>query len=88
MPTTTWPEDVSARAWRIYEEQIAPTLRPADKGRFLAVDVDTGGYEIDIDEIAVMRRARGAHPDGTLHLIRIGSRTVGRIGARMRPVDR
>jgi hypothetical protein len=83
MPETSYtPEEIAARARELYERDIRPRVEPGHIGKYLVVDIATGLYEIDEDELAVMKRAAGKHPNGVLHLMRIGHRAVGRIGSR------
>jgi hypothetical protein len=78
------PEEIAARARELYEREIRARVEPAHIGKYLALDIATGHYEIDEDELTVMKRAAGKHPHGVLHLMRIGHRAVGRIGSRAR----
>lgn len=78
------PEDIAARAREIYDRDIRARVEPTHLGKYLVVDILTGGYEIDEDELTVMKRAASKFPQGVFHLIRIGHRAVGRIGSRAR----
>lgn len=75
--------EVAARAKAIYEQQIRDKVEPEQIGKYLVLDIETGAYEIDEDDIAVMKRASAKHPNGTLYGLRIGYRTMGRIGSRI-----
>lgn len=74
-------EEVAARGRAIYEERIRSRVEPEHVGEFLVIDVDTGEYEMGADEVAVMKRAAARHPVHSLYGMRIGYRTMGRIGA-------
>src|SRR4051812_15425703 len=76
------PEEVAARARAIYEERIRSLVEPEHRGEFLVIDVDTGEYELGADDVAVMKRAASKHPAYSLYGMRIGYRTMGRIGMR------
>jgi hypothetical protein len=76
-------EEVAARARAIYEQQIRDKLEPEHVGKFLVIDIETGEYEMDADDVAAMKRAAQNHPPDALYGMRIGSRTMGRIGARL-----
>ena len=56
----------------LYEREVAPHASDEDAGRFVAIDVESGAYEIDRDELTaidrVLARKLGAH----LWLRRIG----------------
>ena len=64
----------------IYDQQIRPKLRPEDKGKFVAIDVDTGEYEMDEDEYNAVMRLRARMPAADMWLIRVGYPTTCRIG--------
>ena len=49
----------------------------------LSLDVDSGDYEIardDEDEVPALRRLRARHADPRIFGLRVGYRTVGRMG--------
>jgi ferredoxin len=75
-------EEVAARGRAIYEEQIRSRVEPEHEGEFVVIDVDTGEYEIGKDDVALMKRAAERHPVHSLYGMRVGHRTMGRIGAR------
>ena len=75
-------EEVAARGKAIYEQQIRAKVEPEHIGKFLVVDVETGEYELDEDDVAAMKRAAAKHPADVLYGMRVGYRTMGRIGTR------
>ena len=64
----------------IYDQQIRPTRRPEDRGKFVAVDVDTGEYEMDEDDYTAVMRLLARMPAADCWLIRVGYPTTCRIG--------
>ena len=83
MPTTRarHPLDELGRLGdAIYDQQIRPKLRPEDKGKFVAIDVDTGEYEMDEDEYNAVMRLLERMPAADSWLIRVGYPTTCRIG--------
>lgn len=57
-------EAVGERGLAIYERDIAPQLTDNDRGRYVAIDVNTGEWEIDDTREATNRlRARILNPD-------------------------
>ncbi len=78
-PTLT-REEVAARGKAIYAERIQAAVEPGNLGKFLVIDVVTGEYEMGDDDVAVMKRAAARHPAQFLYGMRIGQRTMGRIG--------
>jgi hypothetical protein len=75
-------EEVAERGRAIYEQQIRPKVEPEHVGKFLVIDIETGDYEMDENDVAAMKRAAQKHSADTLYGMRIGYRTMGRIGLR------
>ena len=59
----------------IYIKHIKPLMKEEDIGKFVAIDVDTGDYEIDMQIGEALHRLRNRHPDGVLTGQRVGYRT-------------
>ena len=74
--------EIAAKAKALYEEKIRATMRPEDSGKYLVIDVETGDYFMDADEIAVMKRAAENHAPDALYGMRVGFSTMGKIGMR------
>ena len=64
----------------IFDRQVQPRLRPEDHGKFVAVDVDTGDYEMDKDDYAAVMRLRSRKPAAEIWLMCAGYPTTYRIG--------
>jgi hypothetical protein len=75
-------EELAARGRQIYDERIRDRVEPEHRGKYLVIDVETGEYEMDEDDVAVMKRAARKHPAEFLYGMRIGYPTMGRVGAR------
>ena len=52
-------EEFARRGDAIYERVVAPRLSGRDKGKFVAIDIESGEYEIDKDELRGVRAPRG-----------------------------
>ncbi len=86
MPQTEMSlKEIAARGWEIYLRDIRPHVIDDHRGEFLVVDVESGDYEVDTDEVAASDRVRGRHPDGHRYLIRIGYRTAWSLHGGLRP---
>ncbi len=57
----------------------------SDQGKFLVLDVDSGDYELDADEIAAVKRARAKHPGAVFYILRVGRSAVYRLGRKVTP---
>ena len=73
-------EDFSRRGQDIYERNIRPALRPEDEDQFVAIDIESGSYEIDQDDFAATERLLARHPEAQIWLARVGQRAAYRIG--------
>jgi hypothetical protein len=78
-------EEFARRGDAIYESDVRPRLKPADKGKFAAVDIESGMYEIDRDELKAGNRLRARVPEAQIWVVRVGHRSVHRIGGRRQP---
>lgn len=73
-------EEFARRGDAIYEEKIRPLLKPSDKGKYVAIDIETGEYEIGRSQLAVIDRLDARIPDAQTWLVRVGYRYVARFG--------
>jgi hypothetical protein len=46
------------------------------------LDVDTGEYEIDSNEVAAVKRAKAKNPGAALYILRVGSPAAYRVGGQ------
>jgi hypothetical protein len=77
-------EELARKGQQYYNERLRDALEPEHEGEYVVLDVATGDYAIDRDQLAAMRTARAMHPGAVFYIIRVGYPTVGRIGARPR----
>ena len=75
------------RAYAIYDAQIRHLVEPERHGDYLTLDVTTGDYEIDADDMAANSRMLERHSPDTLVTMRIGYPAFGTFGKRVRPVS-
>ena len=68
----------------LYESKVRPHLNDEDDGKFVALDIDTGEYEIHKSEITAGDRLRKRLPEAQIWMVRVGSRYLHRFG-RKRP---
>ena len=79
-------EEFARRGDEIYEHDICPHLEVDSTGKFVAIDIDTGAYEIDTDELMASDRLLARYSDAQVWLRRVGSRYTRRFGACSRQV--
>src|SRR5438270_3101048 len=75
-------EEIARRGDALYESDVRPNLKPKDQGRFVAIDVETGAYELAASELAACDRLRARVPDAQIWLMRVGSPYLHRFGGR------
>lgn len=78
-------EEVERRGQEWYEKRLRPLVESGNEGKILVIDVETGDYEIDRDEIAASERAMKKHPGAALWMLRIGYDAAHAFGGGMRP---
>ena len=49
--TSLQQREFAKRGDAMYENEVRPQLEPGDKGKFAAIDIETGAYEVDRDEL-------------------------------------
>ena len=55
-------------------------MKPEDDGKLVAIDIESGAYEVDEDELTAFDRLRARVPQAQIWLVRVGSRYVHRFG--------
>jgi hypothetical protein len=83
MPHTRYSSaEIAERGQTLYDREIRDKLDASARGKFLALDIETGDYEVDADERLALKRARAKHPDAALYLLRIGHPAAYRLGRK------
>ena len=67
-------DEFAKRGDAIYERDIRPLVETKHRGEFVAIDIETGAYEVDPDELAASDRLVARVPDAQIWLRRLGSR--------------
>ncbi len=79
------PEQIGQKADAIYEASIRPLVEPEQNGKIVAIDVDTGDYEVDDNVIPATRRLRERRPNGSFFARRIGADALSTFGPSIGP---
>ena len=66
------PEELARLGAEAFDRHVRPTLRPEDDGRFVAIDIGTGDYEMDQDDYAAVMRLRARRPSADIWLACVG----------------
>ena len=75
-------KEFAKRGDAIYLKDIRPKLDADDVGKFTAIDIETGEFAIDADELKACKKLRKRIPDAQIWMIRVGYRYVHRFGGR------
>jgi hypothetical protein len=78
-------EEFARRGDEIYECRVQPCVTQSDEGKVVVIDIETGDYEIDVDEVAAYDRLLSRHPEAQVWVTQVGSRYARRFGLRYRP---
>jgi hypothetical protein len=81
-------EEFARRGNAIFKEHVRPNVDvDAEAHKFVAIDVETGEYEVDESEVEVTDRLIERRPDaeGRIWLRRVGYEHAHRLGAFSKP---
>jgi hypothetical protein len=74
-------EEFARRGNEIYERDVLPQTTPEDKGKYVAIDIETGAWEMDESEIVASDHLRARIPDAQTWMTRVGYGYIRRFGA-------
>jgi hypothetical protein len=69
-------KEMARRANEIYDRDIRAKVEPDHNEEIVAIDVDTGEWELDPDENTAATRLLARLPDAQTFVLRVGSRYV------------
>ena len=75
-------EEIVKRGGAIFEKDVKPHLKGRDPLDFVVIDIETGAYEVDAEELAACDRLRERLPDAQIYGRRVGSRFARHFGGR------
>ena len=81
-------EEVAERGEAIYEQEIRTKVESESKGKYLVLDIETGEFEIDQDDLVATKRIIARCPDAVLYGLRIGYPAAYRLGGFSKVRDR
>ena len=77
-------EEFARRGDAIYKKEILPNLTAKDRGKFLAIDIETGEHEISRSEMRAGDKLRACLPEAQVWMIRVGYTTTHSFGGGLR----
>jgi hypothetical protein len=72
-------KEFARRGDDLYDRKVRPHLGAEDDGKFVALDIDSGEFEIHAKEIIASDRLRKRLPEAQIWMVRVGSRHVHRL---------
>ena len=75
-------EEFARRGDEIYETQVRSQVEEGNHGKIVAIDIETGDFEVANLAILAVDRLYERKPDAQPWVIRIGHRAVFRFGSR------
>jgi hypothetical protein len=72
-------EEFARRGDAIYDQEIRPHIKAGDEGKSAAIDIESGEFAIDADELKAGNKLRKRFPDAQMWMVRVGYRSVHRI---------
>jgi hypothetical protein len=70
------------RGQELYDQRLRNQVEAGNHGKFLVINVETGEYEMDADDLAAAKRAKIRFPNARRLLMRIGHPGAYRLGRR------
>jgi hypothetical protein len=79
-------EEFARRGDEIYESQVRLQVEKGNHGKIVAIDIETGAFEVADDLLTASKQLTARLPDAQTWFVRIGHPAVDHFGARsLRP---
>jgi peptide subunit release factor RF-3 len=75
-------EEFARRGDEIYESQVRSQVEASNHGKIVAIDIETGAFEVADEILTATDRLFERLPDAQPWIVRIGHRAVHRFGSR------
>ena len=77
-------EEIIERGQVIFEKEVKSQLKGRDPMDYVVIDIETGEFEVDANNLAACDRLRERNPDAQIYARRVGSRVLHHFGGRLR----
>ena len=78
------PTEVVARGEDLYERNIRQIVEQGNHGKFVVIDIDSGDFEVDSEDLQATKRLLARHADAVIYGLRIGHKAAYRFGSAIR----
>jgi hypothetical protein len=79
-----YSKDEHARRGReLYEQQVRPQVETGNHGKIVAIDIETGAFEMANDGLTASQQLLARYPDAQIWCERIGYPAVHRFGSHV-----
>jgi hypothetical protein len=75
-------EEFARRGNEIYDREIRARVEPDHMGQIVAIDIETGAYELGKNELEASNRLLDRNPDAQIWIKRVGYSSVHHYGPR------
>jgi hypothetical protein len=75
-------EEAARLGTEIYERQVRPEVEGRAYGKVVAIDIETGAFEVAEDTLTASDQLFARRPDAQIWFVRIGHRGLHRFGPR------
>ena len=76
-------EEHARRGTEIYDRQVRPKLDPSLAGKIVAIDIDSGEFEVAENSLTASQQLLARRPNAQIWCVRVGSPAVHRFGPRV-----
>ena len=69
-------EEFARRGHEVYESQVRSQIEEGNHGKIVAIDIETGAFEVAKDSLTASEQLLARLPDAQIWFVRIGHRAV------------
>jgi hypothetical protein len=77
-------EEHARRGEELYQQKIRPLVEAGNHGKIVAIDIDSGAFEVDDDDRVACNRLFAGYPDAQIWCVRVGYPAVESLGGTLR----
>ncbi len=80
-------DEMARRGTERYEQKVRPLVEQGNRGRFVAIDVDTGEFEMADTSLAAATNLLTRLPEAQIWCLRIGYKAVRHFSPPLHPEE-